>query len=96
MEDRRKRPPCISMERSYQMNYTNLDSTTSFLNPPTTFNMPNPEVLRITADGRMICGEGLSMEEATQKAAKLLIASFNERIQEMVDARIAAMTARAE
>jgi hypothetical protein len=38
----------------------------------------------------MICGEGLSVNAATQEAAKLLIASFEERIQEMVDARVAA------
>jgi hypothetical protein len=49
------------------------------------------EVLRITHDGRMICGEGLSKEEATQEAAKLLISAFEEQIQKMVDARIAAM-----
>jgi hypothetical protein len=55
-----------------------------------TFNHANREVLRITHDGRMIKGEGLSTEEATQQAAKLLIASFEEQIQKMVDARIAA------
>jgi hypothetical protein len=55
------------------------------------FNHANREVLRITHDGRMIMGEGLSTEEATQEAAKLLIASFEERIQKMVDERIAAM-----
>jgi hypothetical protein len=49
------------------------------------------EVLRITHDGRMICGEGLSKEEATQEAAKLLISAFEEAIQKMVDARVAAM-----
>ena len=49
------------------------------------------EVLRITHDGRMIKGEGLSTEEATQEAAKLLIASFEDQIQKMVDARVAAM-----
>jgi len=49
------------------------------------------EVLRITGDGRMIKGEGLSTEEATQQAAKLLIQAFEEQIQKMVDARIAAM-----
>jgi hypothetical protein len=54
------------------------------------FNEANREVLRITADGRLICGEGLSKEEATQEAAKLLIASFEEQIQEMVDARVTA------
>ncbi len=42
----------------------------------------------------MICGEGLSKEEATQEAAKLLIASFEEQIQKMVDARVAADTTR--
>jgi hypothetical protein len=51
------------------------------------FNHANREVLRITHDGRMIIGEGLSTEEATQEAAKLLIASFDEQIQKMVDAR---------
>lgn len=50
----------------------------------------NREVLRITHDGRMICGEGLSKEEATQEAAKLLIAAFEEQIQKIVDARAAA------
>ena len=54
-----------------------------------TFNHANREVLRITHDGRMIKGEGLSSEEATQEAAKLLIASFEEQIQKMVDNRIA-------
>jgi hypothetical protein len=49
------------------------------------------EVFRITHDGRMVCGEGLSTEEATQEAAKMLIASFEEQIQKMVDARVAAM-----
>ena len=58
------------------------------------FHNPNREVLRITHDGRMIKGEGLSWEEATQEAAKLLIASFKEQIQKMVDNRIAADTAR--
>jgi hypothetical protein len=48
------------------------------------------EVLRITNDGHIICGEGLSVNAATQEAAKLLIASFEEQIQKMVDARIAA------
>ena len=58
------------------------------------FHHPNREVLRITYDGRMICGEGLSTEEATREAAKLLIVSFEEQIQKMVDARLAADTAR--
>jgi len=55
-----------------------------------TFNHANREVLRITHDGRMIMGEGLSTEEATQEAAKLLIASFEEQIQKMLDNRLAA------
>ena len=48
-------------------------------------------MLRITHDGRMICGEGLSTEEATQQAAKMLIDAFGDQIKAMVDARIAAM-----
>lgn len=56
-----------------------------------TFQAANREVLRITADGRLVMGEGLSAEEATQEAAKLLIASFAEQIQKMVDGRVAAM-----
>ena len=64
----------------------NTDST-----PPNTITLhsANKEVLRITHDGRMICGEGLSADEATQEAAKLLIASFEEQIQMMVGARVA-------
>jgi hypothetical protein len=66
--------------------------------PPNTFSAPpntitlhsaNKEVLRITADGRLVAGEGLSAEEATQEAAKLMIASFEEQIQKMVETRIA-------
>ena len=61
--------------------------------PPNTitFHPANKEVLRITHDGRLVTGEGLSADEATQEAAKLLIASFEEQIQKMVDARVAAM-----
>ena len=62
--------------------------------PSLSFNHANREVLRITHDGRMIKGEGLSWEEATQEAAKLLIASFKEQIQKMVDARLSDDTAR--
>ena len=67
--------------------------------PPNTFSAPpntitlhsaNKEVLRITHDGRLVTGEGLSTEEATQQAAKLLISSFEEQIQKMVETRIAA------
>jgi hypothetical protein len=52
------------------------------------------EVLRITSDGRIIKGEGLSTEEATQEAAKLLIQAFEQEIKKMVDNRLAADTAR--
>lgn len=58
------------------------------------FHNTNGEVLRITCDGRMVKGERLSWEEATQEAAKLLIASFKEQIQKMVDNRLADDTAR--
>ena len=50
--------------------------------------------LSITHDGRMIILEGLSKEEATQEAAKALIASFEEQIQKMVDARVTAELSR--
>ena len=59
-----------------------------------TFNNSNLAVLHITSEGRMICGEHLSTEEATQQAAKMLIDAFEERIEKMVDARVAADTAR--
>ena len=60
--------------------------------PPNTITLhsANKEVLRITHDGRLVPGEGLSAEEATREAAKLLIASFEEQIQKMVEKRIAA------
>ncbi len=51
------------------------------------FNHANREVLRITHDGHIICGEGLSVNAATQEAAKLLIQAFEQEIQKMVDAR---------
>ena len=54
------------------------------------FNHHNREVLRITPDGRLVTGEGLSADEATQEAAKLLIASFEAEIKKMVEKRIAA------
>jgi len=54
------------------------------------FNHANREVLRITHDGRMIIGEGLSVDGATQVAAKMLIDAFEQEIQKMVDARVAA------
>jgi hypothetical protein len=54
------------------------------------FNHANREVLRITHDGRLIIGEGLSTDEATQVAAKMLIDAFDEQIQKMLDARAAA------
>ena len=67
--------------------------------PPNTFSAPpntitlhsaNKEVLRITHDGRLVTGEGLSADEATQEAAKLLIASFEAEIKKIVEKRIAA------
>jgi hypothetical protein len=54
------------------------------------FNEANREVLRITHDGRLVCGGGLSTEEATQETAKMLITAFEEQIQKMVDARVTA------
>jgi uncharacterized membrane protein YccC len=57
------------------------------LDPSLSFNHANREVFRITHDGHMITGEGLSVNAATQEAAKLLISAFEEQIQEMVDAR---------
>ena len=64
----------------------------TFSAPPNTitFHAANKEVLRITHDGRLVTGEGLSAEEATQQAAKLLIASFEAEIKKMVEKRIAA------
>ena len=62
--------------------------------PSITFHSANREVLRITHDGQIICGEGLSVNAATQEAAKLLISAFEKEIQKMVDARIAAIKKR--
>jgi hypothetical protein len=59
--------------------------------PSLSFSHANREVLRITHDGHIICGEGLSVDAATQEAARLLIQAFEEQIQKMVDARLAAM-----
>jgi hypothetical protein len=73
------------------MNYINSNSQISLPNPSITFNNANREVLRITAEGRLIIGEGLSTEEATQEAAKMLITAFGEQINKMVDARLAVM-----
>ena len=56
-----------------------------------TFHTGSREVLRITNEARLIIGEGLSKDEATQETAKLLVAAFEEQIRQMVDARIAAM-----
>jgi hypothetical protein len=78
----------------YSMYYTNPDSQILFPYPTITFNNENREVLRITRDGRLVCGEGLSTEKATQEAAKMLIVSFDEQIQEMVDARVASIKRR--
>ena len=72
------------------MNYKYPDSPLSEITTSITLNTANREVLRITANGRLVTGEGLSAEEATQQAAKLLISSFEEQIQKMVEKRIAA------
>ena len=49
------------------------------------------EVLRITNEAKLIIGEGLSEDEATQKVANLLITAFDEQIQKMLDTRIASI-----
>ena len=67
------------------------NSPTSFPYPSITFNNSNLAVLRITSEGRLIIGEGLSTDEATQVAAKMLVDAFEQKIQKMVDARIATM-----
>jgi len=54
-------------------------------------NAANREVLRITEDGHMIIGEGLSADAATQAAAKMLIEAFEEKVNKMLDARVAAI-----
>jgi hypothetical protein len=62
--------------------------------PSITFHSANREVFRIAHDGRLIIGEGLSTDEATQVAAKMLVDAFEKEIQKMVDARLAVDTAR--
>jgi len=64
------------------------------LDPSITFHSANREVLRITHDGRLIIGEGLSTDEATQVAAKMLVDAFEQEIQKMVDNRLSDDTAR--
>jgi hypothetical protein len=61
------------------------------LDPSLSFSHANREVFRITHDGRMIMGEGLSTDEATQVAAKMLVDAFEQEIQKMLDARAATM-----
>lgn len=69
----------------------NSSCTFSSIPPNTiTFHATNKEVFRITHDGHLVIGEGLSSDEATREAAKLLIASFEREIQKMVETRIAA------
>jgi hypothetical protein len=58
--------------------------------PSLSFSDANREVLRITHDGRLIIGEGLSTDESTQVAAKMLVDAFEQEIQKMLDARAAA------
>ena len=45
------------------------------------FAEANREVLRITPYGRMILGEGLSQDEATQATAKALVALFEQQFE---------------
>jgi RNA polymerase-binding transcription factor DksA len=59
-----------------------------------TFHTANREFLRITNEARLVIGDGLSKDEATQETAKLLIAAFENEIQEMVQARVAAIKKR--
>jgi len=61
-----------------------------------TFHTGSREVLRITNEARLVIGDGLSKEEATQETAKLLIAAFDERIQEMVDKRVSDLKSELE
>jgi hypothetical protein len=68
----------------------NSSCTLSSLTTTITLHSANKEVLRITHDGHLVIGEGLSKEEATQEAAKLLIASFEGEIQKMLETRITA------
>jgi hypothetical protein len=58
--------------------------------PSPAFVTPGKEVLRITPEGRMIIGDGLSAEDATQQAARLLIKAFSEQIEAMIERRLAA------
>ena len=70
-----------------------INSKSVSLDSSMTFHTANREVLRITNEARLVIGDGLSKEEATQEVAKLLVAAFDERIQKMVDARVAAKEA---
>lgn len=56
-----------------------------------TFHVMNREMLRITNDGYLIVGKGLSKDKATQETAKLLIAAFENEIEVMVHNRVAAI-----
>ena len=60
------------------------------IKPSIIFSELGREVLRITSDGRMIIGEGLSAEDATQQTARLLINAFSEQIEAMIKRRLAA------
>jgi len=71
--------------------FPNSPANTFVVSPAITFNSDSREMLRITNDGYLIVGKGLSKEKATQETAKLLVAAFEEQIQKMVDDRIAAM-----
>lgn len=68
----------------------------SFPSASFVFKTSNRTVLRIMPDGRMIIGDGLSKEEATQEVAKLLIAAFENEIEVMVHARVVNLRADLE
>ena len=61
-----------------------------------TFHTGGREVLRITNEARLVIGEGLSKDEATQETAKLLVAAFDAQIQKMVDNRVSNLKSELE
>jgi len=68
------------------MSYALPDSPS--IKPSIIFSVPGREVLRITADGHMVIGEGMSASAATQEAAKMLVDAFNEQFEKRVQQRI--------
>lgn len=61
-----------------------------------TFHTGSREVLRITNEARLVIGDGLSKDEATQETAKLLVAAFDEQIHKMVDKRVSDLKSELE